>query len=549
MATAAANPTGDLVFDAKRDRLVIVASSLGTIFEWYDFFVYGTLAALLGSLFFPSDNSGAALLKSLAAFGVGFGVRPLGALVFGYFGDLIGRKYTFLATITLMGLATALVGLLPSYASVGIWAPIGLLTLRVLQGLALGGEYGGAAIYVAEHAPVAKRGLYTSFIQASVVGGFLLSIAVVLGVTALVGKDDFAAWGWRIPFLFSLLLLAVSLYIRLKLKESPIFSAMKTAGTTSTNPIRDSIREPGNLKPVLVALFGVAAGLTVIFYTAQFQALYFLQQTARVDPVSAQLILAVAVCISAPMFVAAGWLSDKIGRKPLMVAGYGLTLIFLFPLFHLIADAANPALAAASQRAPVRIANASCAYNPFAAGKQASECAQVLDYFAKHGVPYKKVAGSGDELNPIPIVTIGKYRTEGLKPAQFEAALRGAGYPGSVDAATGKWDLRADPAERDDLRILFACVMLGLLSAMTYGPVAAIMVELFPARIRYTSMSVPYHIGTGYFGGFLPFVAQYIVVTTGNVFGGLWYTFGVVAVAMVVTLIWLPETRGRDIRA
>ncbi len=549
MATAAASVTGDLVFDARRDRLVIVASSLGTIFEWYDFFVYGTLAALLGGLFFPSDNSGAALLKSLAAFGVGFGVRPLGAIVFGYFGDLVGRKYTFLATIALMGLATALVGLLPTYADVGIWAPVGLLTLRVLQGLALGGEYGGAAIYVAEHAPVAKRGFYTSFIQASVVGGFLLSIAVVLGVTAAVGKADFAAWGWRIPFLFSLLLLAVSLYIRLKLKESPIFSAMKAAGTTSTNPIRDSIREPGNLKPVLVALFGVAAGLTVIFYTAQFQALYFLQQTARVDPVAAQLILAVAVCISAPMFVVAGWLSDKVGRKPLMVAGYGLTLIFLFPLFHLIADAANPALAAASARAPVRIANASCDYNPFAPGKQASECAQVLDYFAKHGVAYTKVPGSGDELNPIPIVTIGTARIEGLQPVRFETALRDAGYPGSVDAATGKWDLRADPATRDDLTILFACVMLGLLSAMTYGPVAAIFVELFPARIRYTSMSVPYHIGTGYFGGFLPFVAQYIVVKTGDVFGGLWYTFAVVAVAMVVTLLWLPETRGRDIRA
>ena len=549
MATAAATAALDgPAFDARRDRLVIVASSLGTVFEWYDFFVYGTLAALLGNLFFPSDNAGAALLKSLAAFGVGFGVRPLGAIVFGYFGDLVGRKYTFLATITLMGLATALVGLLPSYADAGIWAPVGLLTLRVLQGLALGGEYGGAAIYVAEHAPPARRGFFTSFIQASVVGGFLLSIGVVLGVTMLVGKADFAAWGWRIPFLFSLLLLAVSLYIRLKLKESPVFCAMKAAGTTSTNPIRDSLREPGNLKPVLVALFGVAAGLTVIFYTAQFQALYFLQNTARVDPVAAQLILAVAVCISAPLFVVAGWVSDRIGRKPVIVAGYGLTLIFLFPLFHMIADAANPALSAAAARAPVRIANASCAYNPFASGQAGERVRAGARLFRQERRAVPQGRGVGRRAEPDP----DRYhrqaaRVEGLKPAAFEAALRGAGYPGAVDAVTGKWDLHADPAQRDDLRILIACVLLGLLSAMTYGPVAAIMVELFPARIRYTSMSVPYHIGTGYFGGFLPFVAQYIVVKSGDVFGGLWYTFAVVAVALVVTLLWLPETRGRDI--
>ena len=534
----------DTVFDAKRDRLVILASSLGTVFEWYDFFVYGTLAALLGNYFFPSDNSGAALLKSLAAFGVGFGVRPLGAIVFGYFGDKVGRKYTFLATITLMGFATALVGVLPTYAEIGLWAPAGLLLLRVLQGLALGGEYGGAAIYVAEHAPVDKRGFYTSFIQASVVGGFLLSIAVVLGVTALVGKENFLAWGWRIPFLFSLLLLGISLYIRLKLKESPVFAAMKASGTVSTNPIRDSIREPGNLKPVLVALFGVAAGLTVIWYTAQFQTLYFLQQAARVDQTSAQVLLGIAACISAPLFVLSGWLSDKIGRKPLMVAGYGATLLLLFPLFHMIADAANPALAAASARAPVTIANASCGYNPFAAKAQDSECGQVLDYFAKKGVGYTKVAGDG-----VTTVTIGSARIAGLQPKAFEAALQAAGYPGSVDAATGKWDLRADPAQRDDVSILLACVTLGLLSAMTYGPVAAILVELFPARIRYTSLSVPYHLGTGWFGGFLPFVAQYIVVKTGNVFGGLWYTFAVVAVALLVTLFFLPETRGSDVDA
>ena len=545
MATAAIGE--GLVLDAKRDRLIILASSLGTVFEWYDFFVYGTLAALLGGYFFPSDNAGAALLKSLAAFGVGFGVRPLGAVVFGYFGDLIGRKYTFLATITMMGVATALVGVLPTYGQVGLWAPAGLLALRVLQGLALGGEYGGAAIYVAEHAPPEKRGFYTSFIQASVVGGFLLSIAVVLGVTAVIGRDAFAAWGWRLPFLFSLALLAVSLWIRLKLHESPVFCEMRDEGRTSKNPLLDSLRQKGNLRPVLVALFGVAAGLTVIWYTAQFQTLFFLQQTARVDQVSAQVLLGIAACVSAPLFVLAGWLSDKIGRKPLMVAGYGLTLIFLFPLFHMIADAANPALAAASKRAPVRIDNAACAYNPFATGKQASECGQVLDYFAKRGVAYHKAAGDTDDLMQHPIVRIGGQRIVGLNPVAYEAALRAAGYPGAVDAATGHWELTANPAERNDARILFACIMLGLLSAMTYGPVAAILVELFPAKIRYTSLSVPYHIGTGYFGGFLPFVAQYIVVKSGNVFAGLWYTFAVVAVALLVTMFFLPETRGRDI--
>ena len=546
MASASIAP-GTVVLDPKRDRLVIVASSLGTVFEWYDFFVYGTLAALLGQYFFPSDNPGAALLKSLAAFGVGFGVRPLGAIVFGYFGDLVGRKYTFLATITLMGIATALVGVLPTYATAGIWAPVLLLTLRILQGLALGGEYGGAAIYVAEHAPPGKRGFFTSFIQASVVGGFLLSITVVLGVTAIVGKENFAAWGWRIPFLFSLLLLAVSLYIRLKLKESPVFTAMKAAGTTSTNPLRDAIRQPGNLRPVLVALFGIAAGLTVIWYTAQFQTLFFLQQAARVDQTSAQILLGIAACVSAPLFILAGWLSDKVGRKPLMVVGYAATLIFLFPIFHMIADAANPALSAAMKRAPVRIQEASCAYNPFASGPQADECAQVLDYFAKKGVGYTKIAGATGAMGEITVTTIGHARIIGLKPAEFEAALTAAGYPGSVDPATGVWDMKADPAQRDDVRIVLGCILLGLLSAMTYGPVAAILVELFPAKIRYTSMSVPYHLGTGYFGGFLPFVAQYIVVRSGNVFGGLWYTFAVVAVALVVTLFYLPETRHRDI--
>jgi MFS family permease len=532
------------VLDPKRDRLVITASALGTVFEWYDFFVYGTLAALLGNLFFPSDNPAAALLKSLAAFGVGFGVRPLGAIVFGYLGDLVGRKYTFLITISLMGLATAAVGLLPTYAQIGVWAPVLLLVLRALQGLALGGEYGGAAIYVAEHAPKGRRGFYTSWIQVSVVGGFLLSLAVVLSTTALIGRDAFEAWGWRIPFLVSLLLLALSLYIRLKLKESPIFQQMKAAGTTSKNPLKESFATWDNVRRVFVALFGIAAGLTVIWYTAQFSTLYFLQQTTRLEPTTAQMLIGAASLVSAPAFVFFGWLSDKVGRKPPMVVGYALTLALLFPLFHMIADAGNPALSRAMERAPVTISNADCGYNPFAEKGQSTECGKVLDYFAKQGVGYTKQGGDG----PV-TVSIGSRRIEGLQPDAFAAALQAAGYPGAVNQSKGTWEIISDVRERDEWRIVLAVVLLGILSGMTYGPVAAILVELFPARIRYTSMSIPYHIGTGYFGGFLPFVSQYIVVKSGNPFGGLWYTFAVVAVALVVTLFMLPETKDRDIRA
>ena len=534
-------PEGSAQSEAPNTKLVIVASSLGTVFEWYDFFVYGTLAVLLGNLFFPSDNESAALLKSLAAFGVGFGVRPLGAIIFGHLGDLVGRKYTFLVTITLMGVATAGVGFLPTYAEIGVWAPILLLFLRVLQGMALGGEYGGAAIYVAEHAPPGKRGFYTSFIQVSVVGGFMLSLAVVLGFTALLGKEAFNDWGWRLPFLFSLLLLAISLYIRLKLSESPVFQAMKEAGTTSKNPLKDSFAEPGNVKRIFVAMFGIAAGLTVIWYTAQFQTLYFLQQTTRIDTTTAQMLIGLSTIIAAPSFVFFGWLSDKVGRKPPMVVGYVLTLSLLFPLFHMIANAGNPALAAAMARAPVTISNADCDYNPFAEKGQDSDCGKILDYFAKQGVGYTKASGSGAV-----IVTIGSTKIEGLQPDAFAAALQVSGYPGKVDPVKG-WQVGPDPDGRSELRIIIAVVLLGILSGMTYGPVAVILVELFPARIRYTSMSIPYHIGTGYFGGFLPFVSQYIVVTTGDVFGGLWYTMAVVLVALLVTVFLLPETRGRDV--
>ncbi len=537
-AAGVAEATVEPCFEPQRDWLIILASSLGTIFEWYDFFVYGTLAVLLGRLFFPSDNPTAGLLLSLATFGAGFGVRPIGALIFGILGDRVGRKHTFLATITLMGLATALVGALPTFATAGIWAPVMLVALRLLQGLALGGEYGGAAIYVAENAPKNRRGFFTSFIQASVVGGFLLSLIVTLGVTGVVGRAAFDDWGWRLPFLGSLLLLAVSLYIRLKLAESPVFLAMKARGGTSAAPLRETFTRAGNVRLLLVALFGIAAGLTVIWYTAQFSTLYFLQQTALVDETHAKLLCGVTALLSAPCFVLAGHLSDRWGRRPMMVAGYGLTLLLLFPLFHLLAHAANPTLARATATAPITVSGVQCHYNPFA-HRQDTACGNAMQFFSSRGIGFRRLESAGLPLR----ITVGSATAVDLDDvaapfdrAAVERALARAGYPTA-----------AAPGPRNDLLIVVAGLAMGILSAMTYGPVAAILVELFPARIRYTSLSIPYHIGTGYFGGFLPLISQYIIARSGDPFGGLWYTFAVVAVAFAVTLLALPETKDRDI--
>jgi MFS family permease len=527
--TNATNATGI----PQRDRLVITASSLGTVFEWYDFFIYGILAAQLGKLFFPSDNPTAALLASLAVFGAGFGVRPIGAIVFGILGDKVGRKYTFLITITLMGGATAAIGLLPTYATAGLVAPILLLLLRLLQGLALGGEYGGAAIYVAEHAPPGKRGMYTSWIQMSVVGGFLLAVLMVLGTRLAMTPEQFIAWGWRVPFLASVLMLAISLYIRLQLSESPIFQSMKAAGTTSKNPFRDSFSNWANTKLALIALFGVAAGLTVIYYTSQFGTLYFLQGTARISETEALTYMAIGASLVAPLYLGCGWLSDRMGRKKLLLLGYALTLVLLFPLFHLMADAANPALAKATRDNPVKVAlGPDCDYNLFAT-KQKSPCAKALAFLAKRGISYSKTtAAPGVDI----ATNIGSAALTGFDETQFTEALVAAGYPD-----------KADDAQKKPILIILAIAAMVTLSAMTYGQVAAILVELFPARIRYTSMSVPYHIGTGYFGGFLPFISQYIVVKTGNAYGGLWYTIAVVAMAFMVSLLFLPETKDRDI--
>ena len=531
MAAEPANPATDQPIDIQRDRLVIVASSLGTVFEWYDFFLYGILAALIGKLFFPIDNPTAATLASLAAFGAGFGVRPIGAMVFGHYGDRIGRKYTFLITISLMGGATALIGLLPTYATAGLWAPALLVFLRLLQGFALGGEYGGAAIYVGEHAPPGRRGEYTSWIQISVPGGFLLCLVVVLATRFSMSTEAFEAWGWRIPFLLSLAMLAISIYIRMQLSESPVFKAMKAAGTTARNPIVEAFSDRQNIGKVLVALFGVAAGLTVIYYTSQFGTLYFLTGTAGVGETETLIYLAAGAFLAAPLYVLFGMLSDRMGRKKLLLIGYALSALLIFPLFHLMADGANPALARATAANPVVLELPDCDFSVFAR-KQTTECAQALGYLTKRGVAYSKAPAETVALR------VGDQRVEGFDADAFSAALKAAGYPE-----------KANPAEKQRWKIILGVFGLVALSAMTYGMVAAILVELFPARVRYTSMSVPYHIGTGYFGGFLPFIQQLIVVNTGDPFSGLWYTVGVVIMAFIVSLIWLPETRHEDIHA
>jgi MFS family permease len=516
----------------KEIRLVITASSLGTVFEWYDFFIYGTLAAIVGRTFFPSGNPTVELLLSLAGFAIGFGFRPLGAVLFGYLGDKLGRKYTFLVTITLMGLATAAIGFVPSAASIGFAAPAIVILLRILQGLALGGEYGGAAIYVAEHAPDGKRGFYTSFIQASVAGGFILSLLVVLATQAAVGQEAWNEWGWRIPFIFSLLLLAISLWMRLKLSESPVFKAMKEEGELARNPLKETFTYPGNKRRLLVALFGIAAGLTVIWYTAMFQVLYFLQNALKVEDATAQMLVGVGATAGLVWFILFGWLSDRVGRKKPIVIGYALTLLLLFPIFKLIGGAANPQLNAAAARAPVVIERQACAFNPFAK-QQENFCGRSLGELTRLGVQYRfePTVGQGADADRLSI-RIGNARHEVTDIKAIQPLLEQGGYrfekvrPGGSAIAV----------------ILLGILALGALSGMTYGPVAALLSELFPPRIRYSSMSIPYHIGTGYFGGFLPVISQYIIARTGDPYAGLWYTFAVVAMALVVTLIWLPET-------
>ncbi|WP_199503182.1 MFS transporter [Qipengyuania sp. YIM B01966] len=523
----------------KEIRLVIAASSAGTVFEWYDFFIYGTLAALIGKAFFPADNETLQLLLVWAGFAVGFGFRPLGAILFGFLGDRLGRKYTFLVTVTLMGIATAGVGLIPSAATIGLAAPAIVIVLRILQGLALGGEYGGAAVYVAEHAPPEKRGFYTGFIQASVVGGFVLSILVVILCRALIPEDAFAAWGWRVPFLLSLILLGISLWMRLKLSESPVFKAMKDAGEMAKNPFVESFTYPGNKKRIFVALFGITGVLTTIWYTAFFSGMSFLRGPMRMDETLVEIVMLVAATLSMGFYVLVGKWSDRVGRKLPIILGALATLVLLFPLFWGIGALANPALAASARAAPVVVAGAGCTYDPFAS-KQSTPCGKLLADLTALGVSYDIADHSGVARLSVGglLAPVDAADDAARKPA-LQAALEARGYDFSMQR----------PSASRLAGIVALLVALGILSALTYGPVAALLAEMFPPQIRYSSMSIPYHIGAGYLGGFLPLIAGYIVAITGNAYAGLWYTWAIVAFGLLVAWWGLPGGPPRDFTA
>lgn len=513
-------------------RRVIFASSLGTVFEWFDFYLYGTLAVFFGSLFFPPGNDTAAFLGSLATFGAGFAVRPLGALVFGRVGDLIGRKYTFLITIVVMGLSTALVGVLPTYAQIGIWAPVLLVTLRLAQGLALGGEYGGAATYVAEHAPTHRRGYYTSWIQTTATLGFFLSLAVILSCRVGMGDEVFRAWGWRVPFLVSVILLGISVYIRLKLEESPVFVEMKASGRQSRAPLTESFGQWRNLKVVLLALLGATAGQGVVWYTGQFYALFFLQNTLKVDFRLSYTLIAIALLIGTPLFVVFGQLSDRIGRKRIMVAGCVLAALTYIPIFKGLAHYANPARVEFEERAAITVAARDCHFNIFA--KPSTDCDRARDFLTKSGLSYESLPFNGAEDV---VTTIAGQRLVGFDEAVYRDALLASGYSAN-----------ADPARVNRPMTVALLVVLMLYVTMVYGPIAAFLVELFPTRIRYSSMSLPYHIGNGWFGGFLPFIAAALVVKSGNIYYGLWYPIIVAAMTAIVGALLVRERPARDLR-
>ena len=525
-------------------RLVIAASSAGTIFEWYDFFIYGTLAPIIGKAFFPADNATLQVLLVWAGFAVGFGFRPLGAILFGYLGDKLGRKYTFLVTVTLMGIATAGVGFIPSAASIGLAAPALVIGLRILQGLALGGEYGGAAIYVSEHAPPERRGYFSSFIQASVVGGFVLSVTVVLLCRAVFAEATFAAWAWRLPFILSIALLAISLWMRLKLAESPVFVAMKAAGETARNPFVESFTYPGNKKRIFVALFGVTGVLTTIWYTAFFSSLSFLKGPMRVEASVAEIVVGVSALIAMGFYLLVGRWSDRVGRKLPLVIGAALALVLLFPAFWGLGALANPGLEASARDAPVVVAGSQCTTDPFADlfGRKTSACGKVLESLTSSGVPYRVVPGQVLSVSAggQPLALDPAWMADGAaRKKTLEAQLAAHGFDFSVQR----------PALPALLGIGGLLVVLGVLSALTYGGVAAQLTELFPARIRYSSMSIPYHIGAGYLGGFLPLIASYINARTGDAYAGLWYTWAVVAFGLVVALWGLKGGPPRDYAA
>ncbi|HEX5374393.1 MAG TPA: MFS transporter [Aquabacterium sp.] len=594
------------------EKKVIFASSLGTVFEWYDFYLYGSLAAIIAKQFFAGLDPTSAFIFALLAFAAGFIVRPFGALVFGRLGDMIGRKYTFLVTILIMGASTFVVGILPNYAAIGAAAPIILIILRMLQGLALGGEYGGAATYVAEHAPHGKRGAYTAWIQTTATLGLFLSLLVILGTRTLVGEDAFAEWGWRVPFILSVLLLAISVWIRMSMNESPAFKKMKAEGKTSKAPLSESFGQWKNLKIVILALVGLVAGQAVVWYTGQFYALFFLTQALKVDGATANILVAISLLIGTPFFVVFGTLSDKIGRKPIILAGCLIAALTYFPLFKALTNAANPALAAAQASAPVTLTadpkECSFQFNPTGTAKFTSSCDVAKQFLAANSVNYENVDGAAGENAVIKVgdTVIPSYSptkvTDADVPAAKEAAvkakdgaaakletlkasaadadkikaaekdLKDAGaalaafdkdpkaaatkviegqFKKAVSGAlkTAGYPPKADPAKVNKPVIIAILTVLVIYVTMVYGPIAAMLVEMFPTRIRYTSMSLPYHIGNGWFGGLLPTTAFAIVAQTGNIYNGLWYPIIVAMITFVVGLLFVRETKDVDIYA
>lgn len=537
------------------EKKVIFASSLGTVFEWYDFYLFGSLAAFIAKHFLSGVNETTGFILALLFFAAGFAVRPFGAVVFGRLGDLIGRKYTFLVTILIMGVSTAAVGFLPGYATIGIAAPIILVILRMLQGLALGGEYGGAATYVAEHAPKGKVGAFTAWIQTTATLGLFLSLLVILGCRTAMTPEAFDAWGWRIPFLLSVLLLAISVYIRMQLNESPVFQKMKAEGKSSKAPLTESFGRWDNLKIVILALLGATAGQAVVWYTGQFYALFFLTQTLKIDATTANLLIAASLAAATPFFIVFGSLSDKIGRKPIIMAGCIIAALTYFPIFKALTTAGNPDLAKALATSPVTVvadpATCSFQFDPVGKAKFTSSCDIAKSALAKRSVSYTTVAGAPGSVTQIKIgdKVVESYEGAGLAATDAKAkgdafnkalgdGLNAAGYPA-----------KADPAKVDKLMVWVLLTILVIYVTMVYGPIAAWLVELFPARIRYTSMSLPYHIGNGWFGGFLPATAFAMVAATGDVYYGLWYPITIAVVTAVIGTLFLPETKNRDIHA
>ena len=537
------------------EKKVIFASSLGTVFEWYDFYLYGSLAAIIAKQFFSGLDEGSAFIFALLAFAAGFIVRPFGAVIFGRLGDMIGRKYTFLVTILIMGVSTFIVGVLPNYASIGVAAPVILICLRLLQGLALGGEYGGAATYVAEHSPAGQRGAYTAWIQTTATLGLFLSLMVILGTRTAIGEEAFADWGWRVPFLVSIIMLAISVYIRLSMNESPAFVKMKAEGKTSKAPLTEAFGQWKNLKIVILALFGLVAGQAVVWYSGQFYALFFLTQALKVDGATANIMVAISLIIGTPFFVIFGTLSDKIGRKPLIMLGCLLAVLTYFPVFDALTKAANPDLHAAQLKNKVVVtsdpAECSFQFNPTGTLKFTSSCDIAKQVLASSSVSYDNVVGAAGTTASIKIgeTEIAGYSSKGLpadeakaKSAEFRKAvadaLKAAGYPA-----------KADMAKFDKVTVVIILTYLVILVTMVYGPIAAMLVEMFPTRIRYTSMSLPYHIGNGWFGGLMPTTAFAIVAQTGNMYNGLWYPIIIAGMTFVIGMIFVRETKDVDIYA